>query len=247
MMTQKDINQIDINNTGERILLDKESPLMIARHFCAYKFAKDSVQDKEVLDIGCGEGYGADYLANYAKSVQGIDYDQGVIAYAKNKYKKNNLNFAVLDIKNLDSIGKQFDIVCSFQNIEHIKETDKLLNNICKLLTENGVFICSTCNMKDASPGRSTPFNRFHVKEYLIDEFKWMLRQHFSQVDIFGLNRGIKLKIFRRLKKSGLFKFLPHQLNFVDKFFDKASCEYFFWSKNRLGDSLDFIAFCRRK
>ena len=48
----------EIDNTGERILLEKETPLMISRHFCAYKFARDFVSGKEVLDIGCGEGRG---------------------------------------------------------------------------------------------------------------------------------------------------------------------------------------------
>ena len=33
----------EIVNTGERILLEKESPSMIARHFCFYKFIKEEV------------------------------------------------------------------------------------------------------------------------------------------------------------------------------------------------------------
>jgi 2-polyprenyl-3-methyl-5-hydroxy-6-metoxy-1,4-benzoquinol methylase len=73
----------EIINTGERILLEKETPLMIARHFCAYKFAQAFILGKEVLDIGCGEGYGADFLADFAQEVLGIDYDKVVINYAK--------------------------------------------------------------------------------------------------------------------------------------------------------------------
>jgi protein-L-isoaspartate O-methyltransferase len=72
-----------ISNTGERILLDKETPLMIARHFRAYKFAKDYVCNKTVLDIGCGEGYGTYYLGGFAKEVMGIDYDEAIIDYAR--------------------------------------------------------------------------------------------------------------------------------------------------------------------
>jgi len=41
----------EIANTGERILLEKEIPLMIAHHFRAYKFAKAFVSGKDVLDI----------------------------------------------------------------------------------------------------------------------------------------------------------------------------------------------------
>ena len=80
---------IKIENTGERILLEKETPLMIARHFCAYRFAKSLVSGKEVLDMGCGEGYGSDFMAGYAKSVLGSDYDKTVVDYAKNIYHKS--------------------------------------------------------------------------------------------------------------------------------------------------------------
>jgi len=236
----------EIINTGERILLEKETPLMIARHFCAYKFAKDFVGNKTVLDIGCGEGYGSDFLADSTKDVLGLDYDKEVIDYAKSKYNKKNLQFLVLDIKDLISLNKKFDVICSFQNIEHIRDTDKLLKDISDLLNENGVFICSTCNMKDASPGRSTPFNKFHVKEYLVDEFRRLLEARFKSVEMFGLNRSLAQKVFRRLKKIGLFNFLPEKVDPVKGFFAGADCGYFFWSKEGMDNCLDFITVCRK-
>jgi len=236
----------ELINTGERILLEKETPLMIARHFCAYKFAKDLVRGKEVLDIGCGEGYGADFLSNHAKEVLGIDYDKAVIDYAKDKYRKKNLQFSVLDIQNLNSLTKKFDVICSFQNIEHIRDTDKLLNDTSNLLNVNGVFICSTCNMKDASPGRDTPFNKFHVREYLVDEFRNSLELQFGKVEMLGLKRGFALKVFRRLKKIGLFNFLPANFDPVKRFFAKANSSYFFWTKKDMNSCLDFIAVCNK-
>jgi len=236
----------EIANTGERILLEKETPLMIARHFCAYKFAKSYICGKDVLDIGCGEGYGSDFMAGYAKSVLGIDYDKDAIDYAKNKYHKPDLEFSVLDIKNLDNLGRKFDVICSFQNIEHIRDTGKLLKDISGLLNNNGVFICSTCNIKDASPGRSAPFNKFHVKEYLAQEFKDLLKANFRQVEMVGLNRGLALRACRRLKKIGLFNLLPDKLDPVKRFFARADCGYFFWAKNNLDSCLDFIAVCSK-
>lgn len=235
-----------IENTGERILLEKETPLMIARHFCAYRFAKSFVGAKMVLDIGCGEGYGSDFLAGYAKSVLGIDYDQAVIDYAKDKYCKPALEFSVLDIKDLVSLNRKFDVICSFQNIEHILDTGKLLKDISSLLNPNGIFICSTCNIKDASPGSKKPFNKFHVKEYLAHEFKGLLERYFNHVAISGLRRGMPLRINRRLKKIGLFNFLPAKLDPVKIFFARAHCGYFFWSKNNLDSCLDFIAVCSK-
>ncbi|MDD5120677.1 MAG: class I SAM-dependent methyltransferase [Candidatus Omnitrophica bacterium] len=237
---------IEIDNTGERILLEKETPLMIARHFCAYKFAKEFVQGKSVLDIGCGEGYGSDFLAGFAKEVTGIDYDPAVINYARDKYSKPGLKFSILDIANLSSLNRKFDVICSFQNIEHISDTEKLLEDISSLLKDEGIFICSTCNIKDASPGSKVPYNKFHVKEYLIDEFKEMLEKYFKRVEIFGLKRGVALKINRRLKKIGLFNLLPARLDPVKRFFAQANCSYFLWSEKNLDNCLDFIAVCRR-
>ncbi len=236
----------DIINTGERILLEKESPLMIARHFCAYRFAKAFVAGNRVLDIGCGEGYGSDFLAGCAEEVLAIDYDASVIDYAKDKYCKDNLSFIVMDIKDLRELTGKFNVICSFQNIEHIKDTDRLLRDISGLLGDKGVFVCSTCNMKDASPGKSTPFNKFHVREYFIHEFESMFKQYFGSVELCGLKRGLALRVNRRLKKAGIFNFLPAKIDPVKRFYSKISCKYFKWVKEDLDNCLDFIAVCRK-
>lgn len=235
-----------IANTGERILLEKETPLMIARHFCAYKFTGQFVSGKNVLDIGCGEGYGSNFLADLAKQVLGLDYNAEVIAYAQGKYQKENLRFICLDVDNLSDLTQKFDLICSFQNIEHIRNADKLLNNINNLLEDKGLFICSTCNMKDASPGRDEPFNKFHVREYLAEEFQGLLNKHFKEVRMFGLKRGLWLRLCRRLKKIGLFNLLPNRLDPVKNFYAKATYKNFYFTHQDLDSCLDFIAVCRK-
>jgi hypothetical protein len=109
-------------------------------------------------------------------------------------------------------------------------------------LKDNGIFICSICNKKYAPPGRDTPFNKFHIKEYLADEFKELLVDHFHKVDISGLKRGFSLKFYRRLKKIGLFNFLPPELSPVNKFYEKTNCNNFLWTKEGIDNCLDFIA-----
>lgn len=237
----------DIKNTGERILPDVESPLMIARHFCAYEFTKSFVTSKAVLDIGCGEGYGIDFLAENAKEAVGLDYDDSVIIFATGKYRKKNLKFTLMDVRNLKSINRKFDVICSFQNIEHISHPDELLADVVSLLEAGGVFVCSTCNKHDASPGRDKPFNKFHVKEYDHGEFKSLLSLHFDSVELFGLQRGLNLKLFRRMKKIGIFNFFPERLNPVTHFYKNITCKDFFWTKEGVDKALDFIAICRNK
>ena len=77
----------EIINTGERILLEKETPLMIARHFCAYKFAGDFVRGKEVLDIGCGDGSVTQKMQKILnlKTIHGLDINRRLLKMAQNK------------------------------------------------------------------------------------------------------------------------------------------------------------------
>jgi SAM-dependent methyltransferase len=235
----------EIANTGERILLEKESPLMIARHFCAYQFAKDYMPGKDALDIGCGEGYGSYYLSGFAKSVRGIDYDNAIIDYARNKYRRDNLAFQTVNIKDLGSMERKFDAICSFQVIEHINDAKMYLKDIAGLLSQNqATFICSTPNRLDASPGSVEPYNKFHVREYLLDEFAQLLKGYFKEVKIFGLKRGGELRFYRRLKKSGIFNFLPDKLNPVKRFYQRIDCDNFIIVEKNLETALDFIAVC---
>jgi SAM-dependent methyltransferase len=226
----------DLANTGERILTEIETPLMIERHFLAYQFAKNYCKGKMVLDIGCGEGYGSDYLAGFAKNVTAIDYDSSAIDYAKSKYPKANVAFRRLDVKDLGSLAGKFDVICCFQVIEHIADTDHFLKNIQELLAGDGILIVSTCNRLDSSPGSDTPLNKFHVKEYLFSEFAELLGKYFPFVNVTGLKRSAKLNFYRRLKKIGILKQL----------YANSGRGSFKIVSNNLEGALDFIAVCRK-
>ncbi|MFH0738957.1 MAG: class I SAM-dependent methyltransferase [Candidatus Omnitrophota bacterium] len=233
-----------IENTGERILLEKETPLMIARHLSAYKFAGGYLGGRTVLDIGCGEGYGSFYLADVASQVKALDYSSEAIDYAAGKYRKDNLQFMVMDVKNLSNLSRKFSAVCSFQFIEHLADASQFLKDITNLLEDDGSFICSTPNKVDASKGKDTPFNRFHLKEYFYAEFKELLEKYFSKVEIFCLKRSPRLSFYRRLKKSGIFNCLPEGLNPVKRFYKRMDCNNFVVSKDNPDTALDFIALC---
>lgn len=235
-----------IENTGERILLERETPLMIARHLSAYRFAKDYLSSRTVLDIGCGEGYGSFYLADVASQVKALDYSREAIDYAAGKYSKDNLQFLAMNIENLSSLSQKFSAICSFQFIEHLANASQFLKDVASLLEDDGLFICSTPNKIDASKGQDTPFNRFHLKEYFYAEFKELLEKYFRTVEIFGLKRSKKLNFYRKVKKSGIFNFLPDGLNPVKRFYKRMDCDNFVLSKESPDAALDFIALCRK-
>ncbi len=217
---------------------------MIARHQSAYKFAFPFVKGKRILDIGCGEGYGSFYLAGAAREVLGVDYDTSAVTYARGKYLKDNLQFAVVDVKNLASLDKHFDVICCFQVIEHIRDDKGFLASVKHLLADSGIFICSTPNKLDASPNSTTPCNKFHCREYLLEEYKTLLTEYFTRVEILGLKRSRELNFFRRLKKIGIFKALPKRIDPVKKFYDRISTRHFTLVHKNIERALDFIAVC---
>ena len=69
-----------LQDTGERLVFENLSEITI-EHLHRYAFAQDFVIGKIVLDVACGEGYGANFLANYAQRVIGCDIDEKTIAW----------------------------------------------------------------------------------------------------------------------------------------------------------------------
>src|SRR5438132_945676 len=60
--------------TGERTLPDVPAEnYWFRRHLAVYEWIAERVQGKRVLDMACGEGYGAAVLARTAAAVVGVD------------------------------------------------------------------------------------------------------------------------------------------------------------------------------
>lgn len=235
-----------IIDTGERILPEKETRFMFSRHISAYEFTKNYVKGRYVLDAGCGEGYGSFYLSRFAKEVMGTDYDEEIIKYANNKYKSKNLEFKTMDITKLEFEPNVFDVVCAFQVIEHIKEYQKFLYEIYKVLKEGGYFICSTPNKEEISSGSSISLSKYHYKEFTFEEFYKLLSAKFKNVKVFFLDVDIKLRFFRRLKKLGIFRFIPKKYNPVTRFYNSITPKNFIISERKTRLPLDFIGVCQK-
>lgn len=96
-------------------------------------------KNKTVLDLGCGTGVLTAQLADFSKSVVGVDSSENMIKKAENQYR--NINFFVCNALDLP-FEKQFDVVFSNAVFHWINDHNRLLQNIKKVLKPGGMLIC---------------------------------------------------------------------------------------------------------
>lgn len=170
--------------TGERFVPGKTELELEQEHLNRYRFARQFVKGKRVLDAACGVGYGTAELAQDAAYAVGIDIDADSISYAKENYGSNTVHYQVASIEKLPFDDNTFDVVISFETLEHVSGTiqRRFLAEIKRVLTQNGVLVMSTPN-RDIYGLRGN--NEFHVCELSYQEFNVLLEDFFPNVQMF--------------------------------------------------------------
>jgi SAM-dependent methyltransferase len=192
----------------ERIVPDETEPGIVALHLKRYEFALPWCRDRDVLDAGCGVGYGTSYLAAAARRVVGVDRDESAIAYARERYARPNVEFRVGNLQGLELPDAAFDAVCSFETIEHVADTDAYLHEMARVLRPAGVFLVSTPNAREST---RTPDNPFHEFELSAADFEALLGGRFEHVELYGQRRlqTRRHRLMQRLDVLGLRRRLP--------------------------------------
>jgi len=165
---------------GER-LTSAASGQVAIEHYHRYLLARELCRGLDVLDVACGEGYGSALLAQVARAVVGVDIDAAVIAAARSEFPRPNLTFEVGDAGALPLPDAAFDVVVSFETLEHLRDQEQFLSEIRRVLRPGGLLILSTPDREIYSGPGMTP-NPFHVRELNRAEFEDLLRRHFAHV-----------------------------------------------------------------
>lgn len=154
-----------------------------------YSLAGQFVEDKVVLDVACGIGYGSNYLLRKgARVVVGGDLSGESIEYATNSYRKEGLHYLHLDAQQLPLADNSVDVIVSMETIEHLSEYKRFLVECKRVLGQRGMLVCSTPNKATISPDTEMPVNPYHVQEFTITEFHSLIRDYFDDVTMYGLN-----------------------------------------------------------
>jgi len=178
----------DLQFTGEYVIPGRTPYIIYQEHIGRYIFAGAFTKNKLVLDVACGTGYGTEYLLSRgAKMVVGLDISADAINYARSKFDRSKgLHFIRADAANFPFSDSSFDIIVSFETIEHLKDQSEFLAECKRVLKNDSLFISSTPNKLISSPDTEKPVNPFHIKEFYPDEFRHLLCKHFTGVTLYG-------------------------------------------------------------
>lgn len=218
-----------VSLTGER--LDDDHALFgpdLARHRSAYCYAIKSIRaghsigDHRTLDLGCGNGYGSAELSDAGSRVVAVDRIR-----PDAQHRRESLQYLRADLTGLPLAARSFDLVVSFQVIEHLEDPTAYLEAIAASMRADGMALVSTPNIL-----QSDGVNPFHVHEYESGELSRLLARYFDGVEMLGVGmsesaaryQADRLRRIRRIMKLdpfGLRGLLPR--TWIDWLFARFS------------------------
>jgi SAM-dependent methyltransferase len=230
--------------TGERTLPDVPAEnYWFQRHLVVYRWIADRCAGLDVVDMACGEGYGADVLASRAARVTGVDANPEAHEHAKAKYTRPGVRFE-RDL--IDRYEQPCDVVVFLQTIEHLEDPGAALDHFRSMAST--VYV-STPNVLTLAPkGAERSGNPWHVHEYRAEEFRALCREHFDEVQLLGLFHARKLRAHELALRAGWDSLHPRlgvTGAFYDRFTPAISCGDFALREGPLDRALDFLAVLR--
>lgn len=191
-----------MRTTTERFIPDEaKSPeeLVIGLlHLYAYHAAVERISGGDrVLDVGFGEGYGSSILASAGAEYLGLEVDQAAVEHGRARYR---LAFEMYDGHTIPAAEGSFDLVVSFQVIEHLDEPEPWLKEIRRVLRPGGTAIFTTPNRAHRLEDGERPWNRYHVREFAAGELRELLQRSFADVRVYGVRGSDDIEDIERAR-----------------------------------------------
>jgi len=183
----------DLTFTGERLHTgDELFSVDLARHDAAYQIAlSHAPPGARVIELGSGAGYGA---AKLAESLDIVAIDR---VAPDSSSRRSSCQFLRGDLNRIPLARGSFDLVVSFQVIEHLEDPTNYVDAIADLVGPNGVALITTPNLL-----MSDGVNPYHVHEYRADELAGCLQRRFEQVEVQGIGASEPVKIYMRERSA---------------------------------------------
>lgn len=99
-----------------------------------------------LLEVGCGPGYFLRCMEEWFpnSALTGLDVEQSLLDFAASSLR--DVHLCLSDGKNLPFDDNAFDVVCSFQVVEHLEEPELFFHEAARVLRPGGLLFLSTPN-----------------------------------------------------------------------------------------------------
>lgn len=180
--------------TSEQITSD--NPIH-QRLYKAYVVAAEYLRGK-VLEVGCGEGRGIPLILEHTTDFTAVDKIEPAIDQLKKKFPV--ARFVSMNIPPLAGLpDNTYDVVVSFQVIEHIKDDALFLKEIARVLKPGGVVLITTPNRT-----MSLTRNPWHIREYIAPELTTLARRSFTEVEMKGITGNSRVMAYYEQNKKSV-------------------------------------------
>ena len=178
---------------------DYLSPITIKRYHEILDSFEPYRKNNKLIDVGCGIGYFLEAAKERGWEVYGTEFTEKAIQICSQKGIK--MKKGILDPKNY--MPEEFDIITSFEVIEHINNPIHELNSFHKLLRKGGLVYVTTPNFNSLLRYRlKSSYNNICYPEHLSYYTPKTLKKVFTSLGFMTIkieSTGISIS---RLKKS---------------------------------------------
>ena len=150
---------------------------MCQRYYWAGKYCRG----KDVLEVACGTGQGAGYLAGLTRSYRAGDYSEKIIDIARTYYGER-IRFQQLDAQRLPFENGSFDVVVIFEAIYYLPSADRFVAECRRVMHRGGKVLIATAN-KDLYDFNPSPHSHTY---YGVPELRDLLAQYGFTSTFFG-------------------------------------------------------------
>lgn len=160
---------------GESVWPGVRNDLFVA-HESIYRFATRYAARAEVLDAGCGTGYGSRILADFGAShVLGLDIDRLSIAFARRRYANAILSFERADCQALILPSARFDFVFASNVLEHLSLPEGFLSAAFEALRPGGHALFAVPPITSAGTAALHRDIHYHRSNFTVSTWRALL------------------------------------------------------------------------
>ena len=160
--------------------------------FVKTSLQRKDVDQREILEIGCGRGGFSHHLANLQhppRKLFACDYSTSALEIARKKYSHDNITWKQEDIMALSFPEAFFDTAISCETIEHVPHPQKAIQELYRVIKPGGRLLLTCPNY----------FNPFGIWCF----YRWMIRKPYNEGGQPYVNYVLMPLIYFWIKKSG--------------------------------------------